>query len=89
MEEGVDKEHCCESEPKWKRVGRKSGGVEAPRATSNLREFDEALGASSRQSAIRRVLASEEEAALTPLPCVVPDRKCLWEVQPPRMGDGF
>ena len=57
--------------------------MQAPQATSNLREFDEAVGASSRQSAIRRVLASEEEAALTALPCTVPDRKCLWEAQPP------
>ena len=64
------------------------GWVEAPRAASHLREFDKAVGASSRQSAIKRVLASEEEAALTALPCAVMTGGACGK-RSLRMGDGF
>lgn len=64
------------------------GCVEAPRAAGHLREFDKAVGASSRQSAIKRVLASEEEAALTALPCAVVIRGACGKCSL-RMGDGF
>ena len=74
----------------WTQVEKsgEEGCVEAPRAAGHLREFDKAVGASSRQSAIKRVLASEEEAALTALPCAVVTRGACGK-RSLLMGDGF